>query len=139
MDTKKHENNITRNNTKNKRLLYKELSYIIQGFCFEIRKEYGPGHKETVYVNLLKEYLELKGLKVDKEKPIKIYSTKTSRIVGIYRPDLVVNNSILIEIKASKLTTKRDERQLYYYLKNSVYELGYLINLVHQNEFLLKE
>jgi GxxExxY protein len=109
--------NITRNNTKNKRLLYKEISYIIQGCCFEIRKEYGPGHKETIYANLLKEYLELKGLKVEKEKPIKIYSTKTSRVVGIYRPDLVVNNSILIEVKASKLTTKRDERQLYYYLK----------------------
>jgi GxxExxY protein len=130
--------NITRNNTKNKRLLYKELSYIIQGCCFEIRKEYGPGHKETVYANLLKEYLELKGLKVEKEKPIKIYSSKTNKVVGIYRPDLVVNNSILIEVKASKLTTKRDERQLYYYLKNSVYELGYLINFGSPKRVFIK-
>ncbi len=112
MYTKKHENiHETRNNTKNTKLLYKELSYIIQGCCFEIRKEYGPGHKETIYANLLKEYLELKGLKVEKEKPIKIYSSKTNKVVGIYRPDFVVNNSILIEVKASKLTTKRDERQ----------------------------
>jgi GxxExxY protein len=129
--------NITRNNTKNKKLLYKEISYIIQGCCFEIRKEYGPGHKETVYANLLKEYLELKGLKVEK-KPIKIYSSKTNKVVGIYRPDLVINNSILIEVKASKLTTKSDERQLYYYLKNSVYELGYLINFGSTKRVFIK-
>jgi len=50
----------------------------------------------------------------------------------------VVNDSILIEIKASKLTTKLDERQLYYYLKNSVYELGYLINFSSPKRVFIK-
>lgn len=115
----------TRNNTK---ILYKELSYIIQGCCFEIRKEYGPGQKESIYVNLLKECLEDKKISVEKEKSIKIYSSKSGKVIGTYRPDLVVANKIPIEVKSSRITVKQDEKQLYYYLRNSEYELGYLIN-----------
>lgn len=116
-------------NTKQReKILYKDLSYIIQGCCFEIRKEYGPGQKESVYVNLLKECLENKGITVDKEKLIKIYSSKTGKIMGIYKPDLVVNDKIPIEVKSSRFTPKQAEKQLYYYLRNSKYELGYLVN-----------
>jgi len=115
----------TRNNTK---ILYKELSYIIQGCCFEIRKGYGPGQKESIYVNLLKECLEDKKISVEKEKSIKIYSSKSGKVIGTYRPDLVVANKIPIEVKSSRITVKQDEKQLYYYLRNSEYELGYLIN-----------
>jgi len=115
----------TRNNTK---ILYKELSYIIQGCCFEIRKGYGPGQKESIYVNLLKECLEDKKISVEKEKSIKIYSSKSGKVIGTHRPDLVVANKIPIEVKSSRITVKQDEKQLYYYLRNSEYELGYLIN-----------
>jgi len=115
----------TRNNTK---ILYKELSYIIQGCCFEIRKGYGPGQKESIYVNLLKECLEDKKISVEKEKSIKIYSSKSGKVIGTYRPDLVVANKIPIEVKSSRITVKQNEKQLYYYLRNSEYELGYLIN-----------
>jgi GxxExxY protein len=118
------------------KILYKELSYIIQGCCFEIRKEYGAGQKETVYVNLLKEYLESKGLKVEKEKSIKIYSSKTGKIVGSYRPDLIVEDKIPIEVKSSSFTTKQDEKQLYHYLRNSNYELGYLVNFSTRKLFM---
>lgn len=117
MNTKQHE-----------KIVYKELSYIIQGCCFEIRKEYGPGQKESVYVNLLKECLEDKGILIEKEKSIKIYSSKSGKVVGTYKPDLVVDNKIPIEIKSSRITIKQDEKQLYHYLRNSKYELGYLIN-----------
>lgn len=123
----------TRNNTK---ILHKDLSYIIQGCCFEIRKEYGAGQKETVYVNLLKEYLESKGLKVEKEKSIKIYSSKTGKIVGSYRPDLIIEDKIPIEVKSSSFTTKQDEKQLYHYLRNSSYELGYLVNFSTKKLFI---
>jgi len=108
----------TRNNTK---ILYKELSYIIQGCCFEIRKEYGPGQKESIYVNLLKECLEDKKISVEKEKSIKIYSSKSGKVIGTYRPDLVVANKIPIEVKSSRITVKQNEKQLYYYLRNSEY------------------
>jgi GxxExxY protein len=117
MNTKQHE-----------KILHKELSYIIQGCCFEIRREYGPGQKESVYINLLCECLKNHNLLVEKEKAIKIYSSKTGKLMGTYRPDLIVENKIPIETKSSRITTKQDEKQLYYYLRNSEYELGYLIN-----------
>ncbi|MBM3250794.1 MAG: GxxExxY protein [Candidatus Nealsonbacteria bacterium] len=40
----------------------------------------------------------------------------------------MIDNKILLEIKSSKFTTKNDERQLYFYLRNSKYEVGYLVN-----------
>lgn len=126
MNTKPHETKI----------LYKDLSYIIQGCCFDIRKEYGAGQKESIYVNLLKECLESKGLKIEKEKSIKIYSSKTGKIVGTYRPDLIVSGKIPVEVKSSSFTTKQDEKQLYHYLRNSDYELGYLVNFSTRKLFL---
>jgi len=113
---------------KENKILYKELSYIIQGCCFEIRKEYGPGQKESVYVNLLKERIEKHNVSIEKEKSIKIYSSQSGKIVGSYRPDLIVDDKIIIEVKSTRITIKQDERQIYYYLRNSKYELGYLIN-----------
>lgn len=121
---------------KNTKILHKDLSYLIQGCCFEIRKEYGASQKESVYVNLLKEYLEMKGLLVEKEKSIKIHSSKTGKLVGSYRPDLVINRKIIIEVKSSSFATKVDEKQLYYYLRNSEYELGYLVNFGTPKLFL---
>ncbi|MBP8591464.1 GxxExxY protein [Candidatus Shapirobacteria bacterium] len=41
---------------------------------------------------------------------------------------MLVEGKILLEIKSGKFATKTDEKQLYYYLRNSQYELGYLIN-----------
>ena len=120
MDTKKNE--------KSEKILYRDLSFIVQGCVFEIRKLYGPGHKEIVYHKLLEEKLLAKGLKVEREKRIKIYSQDTGKVVGVYQPDIVVEDKIVLEIKSSKFTTITDNKQLYHYLRNSRYELGYLIN-----------
>lgn len=49
-------------------LLYKELSYEIQGAAMEVRKNFGSGHKEIVYANALTEELKLKGHTVRKRK-----------------------------------------------------------------------
>lgn len=125
-----HTPNNTNMNTKQHEsvLLYPKLSYLIQGCFFEIRKQYGPGQKEVVYQRLLEEKLQKAGLKEEKEKKIKIYSQDSGKVVGIYQPDIVVEDKILIEIKSSTFTTKIDEKQLYHYLRNSEYELGYLVN-----------
>src|SRR3989338_7582014 len=131
LDVHKTTQNRTLKNTKSVGkvgLLYPELSYTIQGCVFEVRKQYGPGQKEVVYQRLLEEKLKIKGLKVEKEKRINIYSQDSGKVVGIYQPDLVVEDKILLEIKSSRFTTKTDEKQLYHYLRNSQYELGYLIN-----------
>ena len=115
-------------NDTNKKFFYKELSYELQGCFFEIRKEYGPGQKEIVYTNLLIECLQNKNISVEKEKSIKVYSSKTGKVVGSYKPDLIVDNKIVVEVKSSNFTTLKDEKQLYHYLRNSKYEVGYLVN-----------
>ena len=109
-------------------LLYPELSYVIQGCSFEIRSQYGPGHKEVIYQRVLEEKLLRKGLVVEREKKISIYSVDSGKVIGVYQPDMLVESKILIELKSSRVASQQDEKQLYYYLRNSEYELGYLIN-----------
>jgi GxxExxY protein len=111
-----------------KPFLYKDLSYKIQGAVFNVRNSYGPSHKEIVYCNALAEEFKDLGIQFEREKIVSIKSLKTNKSLGIYRPDFVVENSILLEIKALSFTPKLAEDQLYYYLKNTNYELAYLIN-----------
>ena len=108
-------------------LLHEDLSYLIRGIFFDIRNNYGPGQKENVYQNLFKELLEQKNIKYEKEKSINIFSPDNKK-VGVYRPDFVIDDKIIIEIKSSRFIAKVDEKQLYYYLRNSKYEIGFLVN-----------
>ncbi len=117
----------TQNNT-DKNFLYKDLSYRLLGCFFNIRRNYGPGQKEIIYSNLIKEWLEKNKIPFEKERAMKIYSIETGKSVGTYKPDFIIDNKILLEIKSSRITIRQDEKQLYYYLRNSKYELGYLIN-----------
>ena len=112
----------------NKPFLYKDLSYKIQGAVFNVRNSYGPSHKEIVYCNALTEEFKELSIKFEKEKTIQIRSLKTNKVLGFYKPDFVVEDSILLEIKALSFTPKLAEDQLFYYLKNTKYELAYLIN-----------
>ena len=109
-------------------LLYKDLSYQVQGAAMEVRKNFGSGHKESLYQNAFAEELELRNIKFGKEKSIKIYSPKTKKLIGLYRPDFIVDEKIIIELKAVEKIPKLFINQLYDYLRNSKYELGYFIN-----------
>jgi len=52
--------------------------------------------------------------------------------VGTYVPDLIINDCILVELKAKPFLTKEDERQFWYYLRGSQYKLGFLVNFSTQ-------
>ena len=110
------------------KLLYPKLSYVIQGCIFDVRKQYGPGQKEVIYHRLLEEKMKDKGINIEREKKINIYSQDTGKVVGWYQPDIVVDGKVILEIKSTRFTTKQNEKQLYHYLRNSEYELGYLVN-----------
>lgn len=109
-------------------LLYKELSYKLQGIFMEVRKNFGPGHKEIVYQNAIKEELEINNIRFEKEKNISIFSPKTSKVVGNYRLDFLIEGKIIVEVKAVDVIPKNFIDQVYSYLRNSEYELGYFIN-----------
>ena len=108
-------------------LLYKELSYQIRGAAIEVGKNYGSGHKEILYQRAFAEELNLRGINYEREKPIKIYSPKTKKVIGSYQPD-IIENKIIIELKALEKLPKIMIDQLYSYLRNSKLELGFLIN-----------
>jgi GxxExxY protein len=108
--------------------LHKELSYKLVGLCMEIHREYGHMHNERVYHKLLIEKLKREDLKLKSKPRINIYSKETGSKVGYYEPDIVVEEKIVIELKAKPIIIKNHEIQLSEYLKSSEHEIGYLFN-----------
>ena len=106
--------------------LYEELSYKIRGCAFRVYNTLGFGHKEKVYQRALCSEFAEAGLKYEQEKALSI--TYNDKRIGIYRPDFVIEDKILIEIKAVPVMPKNHETQLTYYLKGTNYKLGFLIN-----------
>ena len=111
--------------------LFPQESYLIRGACFSIYKKFRNTQKESIYQKSLAEELKNKGLEVVREKQLPIYYLGIK--VGVYTPDLLVNNSIIIELKAKPFIHKEDIRQFWYYLKNSEFKLGFLINFGKSN------
>lgn len=109
------------------KLKYEELTYKIRGAFFKVYNEIGPGFKESIYHNALAiEFQENKIPYQDKKRILILYKGKR---VGIYEPDFAILDKIIIEIKAvPSIMPKIFDTQLYYYLKGSKYELGFLVN-----------
>ena len=114
-------------------LLHKELTDTILSSFFAVQIELGHGFLEKVYQNSL--YIELKsrGLSVIPQIPVKVYYKGYS--VGDYYPDLLVENTVILELKAAVSIHYEHELQLLNYLKATEYELGYLLNFGKKGEF----
>ncbi len=108
------------------KLLHAELTYNIRGAIFSVYNVLGFGHKELVYHKALAIEFRKQGLKFQDEIPIPVYYEKEK--VGTYKPDFVVEDKVLIEIKALPFITRESEVQLVYYLKGTSYNLGLLVN-----------
>lgn len=107
-------------------LIYQKESYVIRGIAFEIYKQFRNAYKEKIYQNAYEIGLKEKDLIVEKEKRINVFFK--GKKVGIYIPDLVINEKIIIELKAKPKVTPDDIKQFWYYLKGSNYKVGFLIN-----------
>ena len=62
------------------------------------------------------------------QKEVRLPVKADGQIVGIYTPDFVINNSIIIETKAKNFITQEDKKQFWHYLKTTDFKLGFLIN-----------
>jgi GxxExxY protein len=91
-----------------------------------VSKTLGNAFKEKVYHNALLEELKYLGLRVETQQRINIYYK--GKKVGIYVPDIVVENSVIIELKCKPFLTREDTRQFWCYLRGSEYKVGYLVN-----------
>jgi GxxExxY protein len=108
--------------------LYKDLGFKLLGIAFKLHNDYGSGHNERVYQKLLEEQLRIQGLTITPQARIVVFSKVTGKQIGLYIPDLVIENKIIVEIKATPQSTKRFEAQLLEYLNTTSYEVGYLLN-----------
>lgn len=100
-------------------------SEIIDGF-YTVYNKLGFGFLEKIYERALKIELENKGLNVKIQKPIKVYYNEI--IIGDYYADLIVNNIVIVELKAVKTLAEAHGLQLINYLKATNLEVGLLLN-----------
>ena len=115
---------------------HKELTdRIIQAF-YNVYNELGYGFLESVYQNAL--YFELKnlGLEVEAQKIIDVYYK--TLLVGKYKVDLVVNDLIILELKAVDYLVQEHENQLINYIKATDKEVGLLLNFGKKPEIRRK-
>jgi len=108
--------------------LYKhsELTEQIIGAFYAVYSTLGYGFLENVYVKALMIELKKRSLNVQDELPIHVYYD--SQLIGEYFADLVVNELVILEIKAAKTLAAEHEAQLLNYLKATPYEVGLLLN-----------
>jgi GxxExxY protein len=104
-----------------------ELSYKIRGAIYKLYNDLGPGLLEGVYESGLKILLEEKGLKVMRQVPVPIVY-RGIRFVEAYRMDLLVEESVIIEIKSIKELAEVHHKQTITYLKLSNLKLAILVN-----------
>jgi GxxExxY protein len=95
--------------------------------AIEIHKALGPGLLENAYKECLFFKLKSKGLHVEKEKPMPLYYEDVKLDCG-YRIDMLVENQVVIEIKAVESLNDVHFAQTLTYMKIGKYKLGLLIN-----------
>ena len=106
-----------------------QLTYKINGAVYEVYRILGPGFLEKVYENALMVELKARNLKAENQVPINVEYKST--IVGDYYADIVVENKVIIELKAIEKLQKIHEAQILNYLKATNFEIGLLVNFTH--------
>ncbi|MWB94225.1 GxxExxY protein [Flavobacterium sp. GA093] len=117
-------------------LLYKDLTDIIIKTFYEVYNELGHGFLERVYQNSMYFELKNKGYKVEAQKKIKVYYKGME--VGDYYADLIVEDLIILELKAATCIVEEFENQILNYLKGTDCEVGLLLNFGTKPEFKRK-
>jgi hypothetical protein len=117
-------------------LLHKNITDIILKSYYKVYNNLGYGFLEKVYENALLYELRNHGLNCEKQKPIKVYYEQIQ--VGEYYADIIVNECIILELKAAESIAEEHEFQLINYLKATEIEIGLLLNFGKNPEFKRK-
>lgn len=107
-------------------LLHKDLTYAIIGAAMEIHSELGPGFLESVYHRALAHELSLRQIPY-REQAILAVEYKNNN-VGEFRADFLIDETVVVELKATKRFSEINEAQLINYLKCTDYRVGLLFN-----------
>ncbi len=103
------------------------LSEMVIGACIEVHRQLGPGLLESIYEECLCRELTERGLRFERQKPISVVY-KGAPLDQAYRVDLIVEGSLLVEIKAFDGPLPVHAAQVVTYLRVAGLEHGLLVN-----------
>lgn len=115
---------------------YSDLTEAIIKCFYKVYNELGYGFLEKVYHNALLIELQNEELKVESQKPIKV--SYQGDVVGEYYADIIVEDVVMLELKATETVTEAHEFQLINYLKATNIEVGLLLNFGKKPEIRRK-
>lgn len=107
-------------------LKHEEITAKILKACFEVSKELGAGFLESVYQNALVIALKQKGLQVQVQVPVAVMFRGEN--VGNFVADLLVEQKVIVELKAVTTLAPEHQAQVINYLKATGIEVGLLVN-----------
>jgi GxxExxY protein len=105
----------------------KALCDRVRQTAYDIHTYHGHGHLEKVYENALAHRLRKAGLEVKQQHPIRVYD-EDATLIGDYVANLLVEESLVVELKTAKALAPEHEAQILGYLKSARLEHGLLIN-----------
>ena len=107
-------------------ILYKDLSFRIVGAAMEVHRTLGPGFLEAVYEGALAHELALRGIRFERQKRLPV--RYKGQLVGDYVADFVVEDQIVLELKAVSRFNPTHEAQAHNYLAATGLRLAILLN-----------
>ncbi len=105
---------------------YKELTEKIIGCTFRVYNKMGFGFLESVYEKCMLIELRKADLKAESQRPIKVYYG--GEIVGEFVADIIVDDTIILELKSVRRVVKAHEIQLVNYLTATKKDVGLILN-----------
>jgi GxxExxY protein len=115
------------------RMLHSEITEKIIKAFFKVYNTLGYGFLEKVYENALIIELKKIGFHISQQYNIKVYYD--GKIVGDYFADIIVDNNVIVELKATEGLREEHQTQLINYLKATDKEVGLLLNFGKTPEF----
>ena len=115
---------------------HKDLTGKIIGCFFTVYNELGYGFLESVYERAMAIELAKQGLDFACQHPIRVYYDR--QVVGEFRADILVENAVIVELKAVSQIAIQHESQLLNYLNATEYEVGLLFNFGPKAEYKRK-
>lgn len=106
---------------------FEQITKEIIGAAIEVHKALGPGLLESAYEECLAYELIQKGLKVERQKPVPVIYKEIKLDYG-YRIDLLVEDSVIVELKSIEAFAPIHEAQILTYMKFAEKKVGLLIN-----------
>jgi GxxExxY protein len=107
-------------------MLHEELTEKIIAACFDVSNELGAGFLESVYERALLIALIKQGVAAQSQRPLKVLFR--NQVVGDFFADIVVEDRIIVELKAVKSLAPEHQAQIINYLKATGIEIGLLVN-----------